>query len=202
MEKKFSIWRTIDEFIFKQVDVFKASTSYQKMLDALSLLQEHQQKLVGQSLAIGLALMPFFVAFIIFLGNQSAKEEIEIKRKIISEINALKSQTSYFNNIGEQVVAKYPLESKAALERRLLTLIQSIGMDPSIIQVASFENTASIGEYQETTALLQFNRINTEQLVQLLQEMLIRESLKISAMTIRKNENSLNGSINIVHLGK
>lgn len=139
MDKETKIFKVIDEFIFKQMDSLKSSLGYQKFLDNISLLNDNQQKAVGQSISIGLIFLPFFIAIFFLIGNISTRSEIDLKRDIISEINNLKTQTSYLSLVGNQLSTPYTLKDKADFERRLVQLLNARDIDAAAIQVTSFK---------------------------------------------------------------
>ena len=80
-ENKESIFKKIDTFLFKQVDVFKASAVYAKIQEPMSLMDDEVRLYVNNSIAILFIIIPlFFIGFFLYL-NLNLRAENKVKKE-------------------------------------------------------------------------------------------------------------------------
>jgi len=75
MDKTKNFFIKIDEFIFHKIDLLKNDSSFQKINEYLSGIEEDQQKIMAQALTFSLILLPFLFVALLWWGNHKTKKE-------------------------------------------------------------------------------------------------------------------------------
>jgi len=80
------ITKHVDDFIFKQLDIFKESEAKSKINDTLNSLTEQQHKIFSQVGSFILILIPFVILVSVMISNSMLKSEISLKQEILTEV--------------------------------------------------------------------------------------------------------------------
>ena len=89
MGKKTNIFIRIDELVFQKLDILKSETSFQRINELLSSLDENQQKIYAQLLTFFLIIIPYLFVITLWWGNHKAKLDLNIKTQILEQISIL-----------------------------------------------------------------------------------------------------------------
>ncbi|MFZ4713512.1 MAG: hypothetical protein ACOYL6_07370 [Bacteriovoracaceae bacterium] len=194
-----SIFKKLDAFIFKQVDLLKASPVYSKIQEPLTLMDDELRLVVNNSISLLLVIIPLiFIGVFIFL-NYGIKQDIKMKKDILMTGQEIIVNRSEVNSVAQTMLSNATVDSDAALGQRLKTMAQGSSLDPSKIQVGQFMAEASFAKSNKISAMISISRFSTNELTNLFSSLLMRERMKISGMNIKKNEKDgqLEGTINV-----
>ncbi len=194
----------IDDFIFKQLDVFKESEAKSKINDALNSLTEQQHKIFSQAGSFILILIPFIILTIIMISNSMLKSEIAIKKEILSEINYFNSKKSEVESVGRQIISPHSIKNTDDLNKRLQRITSQKGIDANSVKVVSFEVLEKSGAIEKSEATINVSKLTSKNLADLLQRLLDSEKLKIYEMSLKRDDklSLIDGSIKFTHYAK
>ncbi|PIK15295.1 hypothetical protein [Halobacteriovorax sp. JY17] len=198
------ITKHIDDFIFKQLDVFKESEVKSKINDALNTLTEQQHKIFSQVGSFLLILIPFVVLTIVMISNSMLKSEISIKKEILSEINYFNAKKSEVESVGRQIISPHSIKNTGDLDKRLQRITSQKGIDSSSVKVVSFEVLEKSGAIEKSEATINISKLTSKNLADLLQRLLDSEKLKIYEMSLKRDDklSLIDGSIKFTHYAK
>ncbi|GEM_PF-4182051 len=198
------ITKHIDDFIFKQLDVFKESEAKSKISEVLNTLTEQQHKIFSQIGSFLLVLTPFVILLVMIISNSFIRSEIDLKKEIISEIFYYNSKKSEVENVGRQIISPHSIKNKSDLSSRLKRIATQKGIPSESIQVINFESLEKSGAIEKSEATIKVSKLTSKNLSQLLQRMLDSEKLKIFEMSLKRDEelSLIEGSIKFTHYAK
>ncbi|MCO4792345.1 MAG: hypothetical protein KC493_01440 [Bacteriovoracaceae bacterium] len=204
MKKKEHIFKIIDEYLFKQVDLAKSSAFTQKVNEQLSVLSQTQQKYLNQFINIGVFLTPFLIVFFLFMGNSSLKSDIETKQEIFEIINNYSSKKKEVSVVSRNVLSPRPVNSKSDLQRILNSTMNSNNVDSSKVQITFFDQTKPNSDLAQSRAQLKFSRLTMSELTGLYTALLRDLKVKIDKMnvTVGSEDRILNGNLEFAHYSK
>jgi hypothetical protein len=201
---KNSVFKKIDDFIFKQIDQFKASPNAQKISDLTSSLGETEQKIVNKVLTFGLLLLPLGIVVSFYLGNKEIKEQIEVKSNILFEMEQF---TRGNNNIGMQsarIVSTFPMSNQAEFENRMRQMLGQRSINGTKVSFTNFIPDERQVSLKESQGSLSFKEFTMADLTGLLSGLIVNERVKVSKLNISKNNSTelLNGELDFLHFSR
>ena len=204
MEKSSNIFIKIDEFIFKKLDLLKNDGVFQKFNDALSNLDEAQQKLVAQITTFTLILIPFLFALFLWWGNSQTKKTLEIKKQIIEQIALFDGNQNALNNISANYLSPSAIGSQEDLDNRIRNILSQNAIDQDKVTVTNFQQTSTSSTVAKVEADLNFTNFGTNDFSIFMRTLVERERLKITKVDLTKNKetNLLQGTISLMHMGQ
>ncbi len=204
MKKREHVFKLIDEYLFKQVDLAKSSPVTQKINEQLSVLSQSQQKYLNQAINLLLFLVPFFVILVLFIGNSSLKTEIETKQEIFDIINSYTSKKANVDSLSRNVLSPRPVTTGQDLQAAIGSSMNSSGGDSSKVQVGFFDQLNPSSSIVHSRAQVKFKSLTMSDLTGLLTA--LQRDLKVSIekmdISVFGEEKLLRGFIEISHYSK
>lgn len=204
MEKASSIFIKIDDFIFKKLDLLKNEGVFQKFNDALSMLDEAQQKLVAQLITFGLILLPFVFVAVLWWGNSQTKKSLEIKKQIVEQVAIFEGNQSTLNNISASYLSPSAILGRDDLDNKVRNIMSQNAIDQQKVTVTDFQVASSSSAVAKVEAVLTFKDFGTSDFSSFMRSMVESERFKILSinMTKIKETNLLQGTMKLMHLGQ
>jgi hypothetical protein len=197
-ENKESLFKKIDTFLFKQVDVFKASAVYAKIQEPMSLMDDEVRLYVNNSIAILFVIIPlFFLGFFLYL-NLNLRSENKIKKEILSVGQEIIVNRGEVNSTAQMLILN-GIDNEMSLNQKIKSIASTSGIDGNKLQVSQFTTDSGFAGTNRISAIITVNRFSANDLTHLLNSLIYRERIKVSGMNLRKNETEaqLDGIINI-----
>ena len=202
MNKIFSFYRHIDEFLFKRMDKFKDSSYYLKYVEELSKFDESIQRKINQTLGYLLFLLPFLIIFILFLNNLSTKNNLSIKRDIIQLVNEVQYSKDRLNAIGKNIISQFKINKMEDLQNRLQVILEEKQINLNDVQVDNFSITSPISGISQVQADIIFQKFSSNDLSSFLTGIMVEGNGKISSVNINKKKGSLSGKVHFIQYEK
>lgn len=199
-----SLFRQIDEAIFRAVDQLKAQQAYAKFQESIGKLGEQQQKIVNLSLSYILLLLPLFAVCVLWFMNSTLRQDIAQKRAVISEIEQFTSGHATTNAINTQIALQAPIAAQSELQVRLSQVMARAIIPASLVNLRNFEEGESAGSLRQFNAEVSFDKLSTKQFADFVKELETRERIRISALQIENDleKSMLKGRLNLSFLTK
>jgi hypothetical protein len=194
----------IDEFIFQKLDLLKSEGVSQKFNDAISGLDENQQKLIAQISTFFFILMPFFIVFFLWWGNLQTKKSIATKKQIIEQIALLDGNKNTLNNISANYLAPSAIPSQNEMDNKLRNILSTNNIDQEKVQIVNFSQTSSTSSVGKIEAIVSFKDFGTTDFSNFMRSLIENERFKVLKVNLLKNKenNLLKGTISLMHLGQ
>ena len=204
MKKREHVFKLIDEYLFKQVEIAKSSSATQKLNEQLSVLSQQQQKYLNQAINLLLLLVPFTIVIIIFFGNLSLKSDIDTKQKIFNIINNYANKKTNVDNLSRSILSPTRIKSGKDLQSSLSNSLRRSGADSSNIQVGFFDQLNPSASIVHSQAQVKFKNLTMTDLTALFTA--LQRDLKVSIEKLDINvfgeEKLLRGFVQISHYNK
>lgn len=204
MAKLTSVFRPIDEAIFKAVDEIKNHPQLSKITDEISALPENQQKVINQLFSAFLVLVPFLIVLFLFNQNANQKSNIALKEEIIKLITETNHKSNELALSSRHIVGSGVINNISDLQRLVRSSLTAAGATPDAISINEFDQASAGDSLTRTVATLNFTNLSTQNFTTVLQDLLSQQKMKISAIQIEKRgeDNLLQGSLEIYHFSK
>lgn len=199
-----SLFRPIDEAIFKAVDEIKGNPQIGKISDEIAALPENQQKIVNQILSILLILLPFLIVIMLFTQNATQKKNIAVKNEIIRLLTETNQKNNELALTSRHIIGTGTINEIGDLQRLIRSSLSSRGASPDAITITDFDQTNAGDSLTRTVATLNFTNLTTQNFTAVLQDLLTQQKMKISALQIEKTieQKLIQGSLEIYHFSK
>lgn len=200
-ETKLPILKKIDQAIFTRIDKFKQTTNYSPIQDFYNGLEEEQQKIFKGIIILAIFLVPLMGLGLVWYQNNNFKQDLAMRISIISKANEIIGQSQGLQEITPQVFSANPIDSSSMMTSRLSSLLSSVAVDLSKIQVNDFESFNISSHVAKAEANFAFNNVTTDELVNIFTTMISREKFRISSVDIKRNgdTNMLQGKFHGIH---
>lgn len=185
--EKSSLFKKIDSFVFKQVNLFKASPFYLKIQEPLNLIDDDLRLVVNNVLSSLLVLTPLILIGILMFNNYLLRKNVSLKKEIISRANEILVNKNEIINVTGNFISNSNIDSDAAMNGRVKNLCTSINLDPNKVSASNFQSENSFAKSNKITATINFSKLSTNDLINLLSGLLEREKMRITGVNIRKN---------------
>ncbi|MBF0206471.1 MAG: hypothetical protein HQK53_06245 [Oligoflexia bacterium] len=194
----------LDSRIFKQIDVLKNSYFYNKYLELLNSLQNDTKIVINQIIVLTTILSPLFLVFILFLSNYSFKRSVQLKAQTYQTARKIFDLDREIQQNKRLVLADQTIQNTNDLEQKIreIATINKIKLDNLIIENGKSLTVA--GSYSHISEEVNFVKFSINDLVQFMQNLVTQQKIKITAVTIRKEESNqlLKGKFHISHYGQ
>lgn len=185
--EKTSLFKKIDSFVFKQVDLFKASPIFIKIQEPLNLIDDDLRLVVNNIISSILILIPLIFIGVLMFNNYRLKKEIALKKEIISRSSEILINKNEIQSVAGNFFTNSSIDSDAAMNGRIKNLSTSINLDPNKVNVSNFVSEPSFAKSNKVIATINFSKFSTNDLANLLSGLLEREKMRISGVSVRKN---------------
>lgn len=201
MSNRTSTFKKIDEFIFTQLENFKASSAFQQMLDLTSSLDEEVQKKINYSISIFIVIFPILIIFFLVWKNTDAQNDLKIKRNIQASTTEISSKIRRLKNVEANLIGPSSIASDGELQNTLNSILKPNNIPFEKIRISDFDVTESITNLKRVSAKLEFSNLSLNDLTLLLRDLISREKMIIPDLIIKRDPESelLMGSIKIYH---
>jgi hypothetical protein len=137
----------------------------------------------------------------IWWQNGNYKEDLALRRNLISKANEIIGQSQSLQEITPQVFSGNPIDSESMMTSRLSSLLSSVGVDLSKIQVSDFSSDTISSNVLKSEAKFAFTNVSTDELVNIISAMMQREKFRVSSIEVKRNNDSnlLGGSFQAIH---
>lgn len=204
MNKWNSLFRPIDEAIFKAVDDIKGNAQIGKISDEIAALPENQQKIVNQILSLLMILIPFLIVVLLYSQNSSQKKNIAVKNEIIRLVTETNQKSNELALTSRHIIGTGSINDISDLQRLVRSSLTSREASPDAITITNFDQTNAGDSLTRTVATLNFTGLTTQNFTAVLQDLLTQQKMKISALQIDKKIETklIQGSLEIYHFSK
>lgn len=199
---KIPLFKKIDRAIFQRLDQFRSSPSYNGLQDFYNGLDEEQQKVFKSIVTISIFIVPMIFISILWWQNSSINSDLQSRIELVSKANEIIGQRESLQNIAPNILSMGPIDGQSMMTSRVSNILSSSGMDLSKIKIEEFSSDISAGNIVKSEASLKFSNLSTDEMVNMLTNLIQREKFRIQNVDIiRNNDNNLlNGQFRIVHL--
>ena len=204
MTTKKNIFIQIDEFIFQKLDLLKSDGGVQKINDALSGLEEEQQKMVVQISTFLIILIPFIFVTILWIGNSKYRKSVQIKNQILDQISLLNGNRDALNSVSSNYISPYPITGQQELESKIHDVMSSHKIEFNKVQVIGFNQLSASSTISKIEATIRFREFGTQDFANFMRALTENERFKISRVNLLKNSSTslLQGELLLLHMGK
>lgn len=201
---KKNIFIKIDEFIFQKLDLIKNDSSFQKMSELSSGLDENQQKILAQVLTFSLIILPYVFAMSLWWGNHKSRVNLDIKNQILEQISLLNGNREALVNVSENYLAAEGISGQEELDNKIRNLMSAGNIDQSKVTVINFNQISTTSNISKIEAVIGFQNFGTLDFSNFMRTLVEREKFKVMQVNLIKNKTSslLNGEVTLMHLGK
>ena len=196
------LFKKIDRAIFERLDRFRLSPGYNNVQDFYNGLDEDQQKVFKSVIVISIFIVPIIFLSILWWQNSIIKTDLKARVDLISKANEIIGQRESLQNIGPNILSTSPIDGQSMMTSRVSNILSSSGMDLSKIKIEDFASDISSGNIIKSEANLKFSNFSTDEMINMLLNLIQREKFRIQHANISRNSdnNLLNGRFHIVHL--
>jgi hypothetical protein len=196
------LFKKIDRAIFERLDRFRLSPGYNNVQDFYNGLDEDQQKVFKSVIVISIFIVPIIFLSILWWQNNSIKTDLQARVDLVSKANEIIGQRESLQNIAPNILSLNPIDGQSMMTSRVSNVLSSSGMDLSKIKIEDFDSDISSGNIIKSEANLKFSNFSTDEMINMLLNLIQREKFRIQHANISRNSdnNLLNGRFHIVHL--
>ncbi len=194
----------IDEFIFHKIDLLKNDSSFQKINEYLSGIEEDQQKIMAQALTFSLILLPYLFVAVLWWGNHKTKKNIETKNQILEQIAVLNGSRDTLNTVSSSYVSPTPINGREDLDAKIVNMVSTSGIDQSKVRVVNFSQLSTSNTISKVEAAVSFRNFGTQDFSNFMRALVEQEKFKVMKIDLLKDSasNLLNGEVSLLHLGR
>lgn len=202
--EKTSFFIKIDEFIFSKLDLLKSEGLSQKFNDAISGLDENQQKVIAQVTTFFFILLPFFFVALLWWGNSETKKAIATKKQIIEQIALFDGNKNALNNISSNYLAPMAIQGQNDMDNKLRNILSTNSIDQEKVSITAFATTSTSSSVGKIEAEVSFNNFGTSDFSNFMRGLIEVERFKVLKVELNKNKdtNLLRGTISLMHMGQ
>jgi len=199
-----SLFKKIDETLFKQIDLLKSNRVYHAILSKLSELPDVQQRLIGQVLTFSVIFVPLIILTFTLVGNYKLREEIEVRKKILNVIHQYAGQKGQLIEIGNSIASPFEITNIGEANSMIKDILDRKKIDAKKVIVDNFQLGSALKGLSMAELDLNFNNFSINEFTHVLQILLQEKRSKIAKLSIQKDSSSnfLNGSVHIVHYSR
>jgi hypothetical protein len=195
------LFKKIDQRIFEGIDKFKTSPNYNNIQDFYNSLDEEQQKLFKGIVILLIFILP--ISFLGFLSWQNSKlsKDLELRKSIITKASEILGQSQGIRDISPRVFSMNPIDSDSMMNSRLSSIASTSGIDTSKVRIENFTSDVISNSVNKAEADFKFNNLSTDELMNLISNMIQLEKFRISTISIKRNPDTsmLSGSFHSIH---
>lgn len=199
-----SLFKKIDETLFKQIDVLKNNRAYQVVLSKLSELPEVQQRLVGQILTFSVIVVPLVVLTVTFVGNYQLRQEIETRKNILNLIHQYAAQKGQLIEIGNGIASPIEITNSSDASAMIKNILDRKKIDTKKVAVENFQLGTALKGLSMAEVDINFKDFSINDLTNFMQILLQEKRSKVARLSIQKdsNNNFLTGVLHLVHYSR
>ena len=202
--KNLKLMKTVDLFLFKQLDSLSQNSDFQKIIDAYTSLEEKVQETIKVILMLLSILIPSLIFILFYSINSSKRYEVQLKEKLIKTANSLIQKKSALKQEERSVLGNKYIATQNDLKNIINSSLSIISVDSSKVQINDFDSQDLDGLITKVQANLAFKGFSSNDLIALFNSLNAKLKIKMDEVSIKKNEstNSLDGVINTHYYSK
>lgn len=200
--KNLNFMRSIDELLLSQLEKFKETAQYQKVLDQYNLLEEWEQSIANAVLMAVTILLPLIFILIFYSFFSSVKNDVTIKEQIVTTASSIIAESSQVRSKSNQVFGQ-EIPTENILKNRISSSLSSAGIDSAKVKVSNFDLTENAG-INELNAQIQFNGFSSVNIYAFIKSLLVTGKYKVREVLVEKNINTnlLDGKFDLSYYSK
>jgi hypothetical protein len=198
------VFKKIDRAVFEQIDKFKQTPNYAAIHDQYNGLDEEQQKIAKGLIIVALFAIPLFFLSFLYFQNTSLRSDLEKRTSIIARAQQIIGQGQSVRAVAPQILSMNPIDSQSMMTSRLSTLLSTMGVDLSKIQVNQFSSSMVSSLVMRSEADFAFSSVTTDELMNIFIGMIQRERFRVESVNIERNAetNTLQGQFHAIHFSQ
>jgi len=201
MNNGISVFKKIDEFVFAQIENFKASTSYQQLMDLTAGLDDEAQRKANYAISIAIVLLPILIIFFLIWQNVDVQKSLKTKRDIQVLTSEISTKIRRLKNVEANVIGPSIIASDGELQNALNGILKTFNVPSDKIKISDFDVTESSTNLKRVSASINYHDFSLNQLTGFLGVLIAKEKMIIPDFYIKRDATSelLTGKIKIYH---
>lgn len=204
MEEKKSLFKSFDKLIFKQVENYLTTPSFQQLYERFSSMDEDLQKIINQVCSILAVLVPIFIVSFLYFKNVQTRKTLDVKKNIFKLINEFTMKKNNMMTTENKVISSSLIPSQKALLLKIKKIANQKGIPDKNIKIANFTQVQPSASLNQSNSDLLFSNLSAKNLRSFLSHLVNNEKIKIAQIKVEKDKLSklLKGKIHIIHFGR
>ncbi len=182
-----NISKSIDEYLFLQIEHYKKSTFYQRYVDLTLKLSEESQKTLNILVSSFVVILPFFLVIFFYISNLFLKKDIENFNEILTIVSSISTNKSDIKFITNGLVISNSIEDQNSFESFISGIASKKNISPQKIKFENYESFDETG-FLKTYADLNFNDFSNTDLSNFLQALLVTNKVIIESVEFKKDD--------------
>ena len=203
MEDKIPLLKRFDIWLFSQLDEFRKTPGYAKLLESYAGLDDDKQKAAKWLLLTSTCLIPLVLVTLMWWHNSKAEKDLAMRIALVERMQQIIAQNGEIGGLINVVASPMALTNESDLTGRLSGTLSGAGIDLAKVRVNNFTSDNVTNELVRAEADFTFDGLSTDQLVSLFTSLLQQERFRIASVQISRNSstNLLEGNFHGVHFG-
>ena len=132
------------------------------------------------------------------------RSDLEKRTSIIARAQQIIGQGQSVRAVAPQILSMNPIDSQSMMTSRLSTLLSTMGVDLSKIQVNQFSSSMVSSLVMRSEADFAFSSVTTDELMNIFIGMIQRERFRVESVNIERNAetNTLQGQFHAIHFSQ
>lgn len=204
MEESKSYFKKIDDGVFKVIDDFQESSSYNKLTDSLDSLDDTSKNFLGFLIGFIVITLPLAICIYLFLRNSGYRDDLEIKEETFAAAREFLATRASIDKSSGALVSNSVISSVNQVRSTVNGHLENIGIQQSAVQIQNFSQENINASVIQSKANVVFKEISTEELMKFINLMSLRSRFKIDYLKIQRvpTNGLLNGTFGVMHFGK
>ena len=195
------IFRYLDDKTFLGADQVKVSSSYQQALSPIDSLPTEVQAYVNRGISLLIPAIPILIFLALLVNNVLMRSDLSIKKELLQLIRDVKVQKAEVHSYERALMSPTQIANKDDFSKRIQGLAVKSQINASLVQTINYEQRQT-GELNQSLVKISFESLSTVQLTTFLDQILIKEKVKIENISIEKSLGLLKGTVDIIHFSK
>lgn len=199
---KKSLFKSIDQIVFKQVDNFLNSSHHQKLSEQLADLDQNSKKYLNHFLTLLFIALPAFLVFQMSSTNRELREELHTKKETLSTIYQLRETRNQSEALSQSLLSPVAINSQSDLQNRLTNRLRNLNIAADKVRIESFDSYQKTDQITEQEIRIRINQMTLTDLTGFLGVALNEYRLKSRYVELNRDDNSqlIDGTIEFLHL--
>ena len=201
-KQKSTLFEALDSYLFTYVDQFLKSTFYQKMTDQISDFGQKEQKLLNHGFTFLTILLPLIVTGLVLNLNLQLKDQLALKKDMLTKIHAFEQKQSKVNNLGPKISSPISITNQKELEQMLSSRMTNLGIEKNKVKILKFSQLTQTSSFAKSSIKIRLQELTMSELTNLLMLLVNEYKMRTTLIDLGldKASESLQGMIELVHL--
>ncbi len=199
-----TVFKAMDDFINKQMDIIKESPFSNKVSQSLQQFNPESQKIINQCTNLTVFAIPIFFLIYITFVNLSLKNEVTTKQKILGLIHSYSQKTIEMKDQSRLVLSPKSIATKEDLENLLKQDYNLKNISEDKITIKSFTQNSRLKPLLESKIDLHFKNLTMQKMTSLFTALLKNFKMKVTTINIKLEEKgkTLSGDLSVTHYSR